>query len=1097
MTDVNLILFGMPKDFALINEIARYYGQKNGFNVEQVNTMEEVIQFLGLQGNAIFLFKIENKKDLTDAVGVLKSQKKLIKQGYLKPACITYVNSSKVEKILTKYGCVDQMETSITAKTLSFKIDFWARAISTLIKNDEANNALKMKKELNAANQSKSTDELVMSPALMLKSDIWLFKSNFDYKKILNRSLIKMLGPSPRAIHWVELEKQPGDIDPTWRLMLRNDDVGFIEEDGAWFFYGTKPEFDWKEMRWSFAGDSPHLYFYERTGSVYSRIKTGGGKTLIAENSDFALTKEKSILETCETNYEFQKSNEKQNSNENNVLGEVENDNLNTTSDDYKNKFEKFSNKENLDEKIYKFDKDLLNDDTLKKQNASQSLVHDDYLRGKSSTDKLDHNPLSGKSNTDHLDRGPLKGNSTTDNLGLSGKEARIGSDDLNFDPLSSKANNERINSNNAYDIRTDNLGRTKAKIDADEQVEKNSPSLGRKRIDRGIDSLGNPIDDDLDEFDENKLSIDELKRDRLKGKISQQDEDPKKKGKLSSKTGSKIQIGELNRESILEDDDEDYSGSFEDDLFQSKHQKGKGGVEEIRRDPLLGKIKNNSETDFEDDEFEEIPQKKKNKNIQELNRDPLGRKINNNSNDFVEDDFIQNDTVSKRKKINISEISRDGLLGDSELDDDFADDFEERAIKNPLGKKISINELDRDRDLDLNFDLENDLLDEFVEKDGQNKVNANKIKINELNREINLDDEFQDDEMSSSPKDQDKKRSLKQKISIDELDRDLLNDEEEIEELNHNLIEKNSNNKSNTNLGHIPNTNLLDDDNFDENQLVERTTKLKHQLNQESNEHSLKNRLDEKVNKNLQNMPTGDLQNPFGSKKNTPKINTSLDDDYARLGEKKPTAIKDTLSDDENLLPGMEIEVTKKDRENQLLELLQGGLTENAGVSENSKNKDKAIEDVAKAPVTGIPKNTTILNSESNVFKFPESDFTYESGEIKVTLRQDLKSGNTVTFLCKFDDFFEDELMLTAPKDSVDKNSKVLINLSLSYDKKKVDIESTGKIVEIDKSEDGPWDMLVIRLRDVNKKDFEELMALYAKRQESIHDFMSKARGY
>lgn len=305
MSQINIIFYRMTKEQPIVNELSNYYGSSGDYNVKFIGTDAEASQFIPAAGNGILIFEVKTKVDLQAAVNVLKDQKKMIKNTMLKPACILHINNKKVEKILANYGCVDLLDKDIRSKTFSFKIDFWSRALKTLI---ESQNVEKLKNK-SAENDSSKTDgtvnreNFVFRDSLNLQSDIWLIKSKSDCKRILRRWLVRSLGPSPHTGNWVEVEPQQEDKLPTWKYTLEHDDGQFIFEDGSWFFYGSKPEFDWKLKRWNFSSELPRLYFYTIDKRVFSRFKYIGGIVEVSENSLYAEEKEELIFQTCEINF--------------------------------------------------------------------------------------------------------------------------------------------------------------------------------------------------------------------------------------------------------------------------------------------------------------------------------------------------------------------------------------------------------------------------------------------------------------------------------------------------------------------------------------------------------------------------------------------------------------------------------------------------------------------------------------------------------------------------------------------------------------------------------------------------------------------------
>ncbi|MAZ48333.1 MAG: hypothetical protein CME65_07200, partial [Halobacteriovoraceae bacterium] len=325
MSKVNLIFFKFEPQVPLITELAKLYESREDFNVEMIENAMEVNQFLMNSPQGILFFQIKSKQDLQEAVGILKSNRKAIKKGAIKPACISTIQNRKVESILAKYGCQDILDVDAKAKTLTFKLDFWSKPIKKVVEKMEREEELKLSRNNKATeNQSKTQErkEFELVSPLELQSDFWLVKAKADYKRILKRYLIRLLGPSPYIGTWVELDPQPGDNQPTWKWVLKDpDNTDYVVEDGAWFFYGAKPEFDWKIKRWSFASDLPHLYFYNRDGETFSKFKMKDGVVEIADNSEFAVMREPMILETCDSKFNFEGDGQKEEES-NNLDGE-------------------------------------------------------------------------------------------------------------------------------------------------------------------------------------------------------------------------------------------------------------------------------------------------------------------------------------------------------------------------------------------------------------------------------------------------------------------------------------------------------------------------------------------------------------------------------------------------------------------------------------------------------------------------------------------------------------------------------------------------------------------------------------------------------
>ncbi|MBT4792651.1 MAG: hypothetical protein HON90_13845, partial [Halobacteriovoraceae bacterium] len=435
---VNLVFFGFNGKSSLINELASFYQNSSKFDVEQINEATEVIQYLSTSMNGIFFFKINNKVDLQSAVSVLKALKKPIKKGLIKPACLIGIKNKKVENILAKYGCMNLLEPDSKPKTVSFKLDFWSRSIIDLIKKQELDEELKLKRHDNNKNvKTKSKEDFKFIKPLELQSDFWLVKHKNDCKKILRRWLLVILGPSPAVGNWVELEAQPGDKLPTWKYVVKDsEEKKYIADEGAWFFYGSKPEFDWKINRWNFSSDLPHLYFYTREGTVFSRFKYIEGQVEVCENSQFAQLREEIILASCDMKHNFD-GDGPTDEDKSNLEGDSETESLKNLEGDSKHQEEDLAG--SLSGEIKPSIEDIEGDGHKKKSGYEEEPL-DGNMTGKSSTDELGGDPLSGK-----LKPGEEKNQAADKQSGfkedaidgnMSGKSS---TDELGGDPLSGK----------------------------------------------------------------------------------------------------------------------------------------------------------------------------------------------------------------------------------------------------------------------------------------------------------------------------------------------------------------------------------------------------------------------------------------------------------------------------------------------------------------------------------------------------------------------------------------------------------------------------------------------------------------------------------
>ncbi len=603
---VNLIFYDFGSSNALVNELIRFYNGSKKFDIEQLSQAAEVNQYIPAVGNGILFFKVQNKVDLQNAVGILKTQKNLIKKGLLKPACITAIKNKKVEQVLAKYGCVDLLEPDTKAKTLSFKLDFWSKPILAHLEKVSREEELKVKKK--EIEEAKKPKELLNKvPALDLASDFWILKSDTDCKKVLKRYLVRLVGPSSFIGSWVELKARPGDKQPTWKWVLKDtENTDFIKDEGTWYFYGAKPEFDWKLKKWSFSSELPHLYFYTKDQKVFSRFKIESNVIDFAKNSEFALTREELIAETCDTKYNFEGEESKTESDDvegcegeslgKNLAGKSSTDNIDASPlSGAVNPREEL----NPEEKKKKFAED---------ENASGPLA------GKSSTDNIDASPLSGAVNPgeelnpeekkkkfaeEENASGPLAGKSSTDNIDASPLSGAVNpGDELNPEEKKKKfAEDENASGPLAGKSSTDNIDASplSGAVNPGEELnpeEKKKKKKEAPRYYRDDEFDENSVFDDLSEYQVMEGFLDSINKKRKeegKPEISDIDEmSPSERREAQVFSQKRKSNRDLKREHKEEELLEALGGGLTDSAPFEEETTQKLNLVELQRDTII-----------------------------------------------------------------------------------------------------------------------------------------------------------------------------------------------------------------------------------------------------------------------------------------------------------------------------------------------------------------------------------------------------------------------------------------------------------------------------------------------------------------------------
>ena len=174
--------------------------------------------------------------------------------------------------------------------------------------------------------------------------------------------------------------------------------------------------------------------------------------------------------------------------------------------------------------------------------------------------------------------------------------------------------------------------------------------------------------------------------------------------------------------------------------------------------------------------------------------------------------------------------------------------------------------------------------------------------------------------------------------------------------------------------------------------------------------------------------------------------------------------------------------------------EVQYGSVAQIKDIEEHEAEMEGALEPELDLEENNISQNSE-LESVANLFK-EEQDVNTESGELRVTLNQTTSSGNKITFLCEFEDFYAEELIVQVSKNALAKGNSVSAKVTLKYGHLKEKVILEGRIAEIEEF-DEKQDTLIIKVEKLNSSDYEKFVNLYQDRQNSIEDFMMKAKGF
>lgn len=160
-------------------------------------------------------------------------------------------------------------------------------------------------------------------------------------------------------------------------------------------------------------------------------------------------------------------------------------------------------------------------------------------------------------------------------------------------------------------------------------------------------------------------------------------------------------------------------------------------------------------------------------------------------------------------------------------------------------------------------------------------------------------------------------------------------------------------------------------------------------------------------------------------------------------------------------------------------------------GADENYESDVTEVEDV----------NTEI--SDSNVIDFKRNDsnnvdVNLESGDLFVDLvGRDSEDKVSLDLKCRFESFFEDEVVVEVPKDNMISESTVVeVCIKFVYNKCRVELILDGHVIECEETDDA-GNIVTIKLNRKENDKLDHFMLLFQERQESVTTFLALAKGH
>jgi hypothetical protein len=501
MSEIALIKYLFTEDWAPLEEVIDLTS-KDFSEIYSVNAQSELLEVLKASPAAMVIACVKGKNELGQLLTVLKNHRKVFKEPNVKVSVINYVDNKNIESALMKLGCQEVLAPTIKTKPLKFKFDFWRKALASTIK--KTNDQSFKTKEITQSQDhqtGKKVPEIKMTEPISVTDDMWILKAPQDSKRVLSKWMLKLIGPSPFAAQWMEVEGEKGLWQFVFKEGLRES---FHTSDGDWFFRGEqKPEFVWKENKWLITGQNFQM-FYQEDDIVVGKFRANTEVFEISKNSEYGLSREQIIIESFDQEILVKKAQE------NKTKTEIEKDSEQSSGLLVENTSGSEHISGHLKGKIEKEDSD----------------TEDNFLEMESSTEKTRN--YSGKSSTDDLGTSHYEGRSKFQSNEQDGLYGESGVDDLGKSKYQGTIKYEKNNKKPKYPANssTDDLGSShydgKSKLESDDLDASNYQGAIKGEKNNKESQSGKSSTDDLGSNHWSNKSEDKLVQEKKKLKPKQ-----------------------------------------------------------------------------------------------------------------------------------------------------------------------------------------------------------------------------------------------------------------------------------------------------------------------------------------------------------------------------------------------------------------------------------------------------------------------------------------------------------------------------------------------------------------------------------------------
>ncbi len=245
-------------------------------------TSAEAIGHLNKLDACLVIVSVNSREDLAQLVQVHRAMTNPKSGKCFKFIVVTRMGAA-FDKTLFKLGLKEFIELRVPPKALRSKLDFWAKSLKAQLQARASVTPPRSGSVESVTSGMKhlKPGEVIWEEGIYFPEDIWKVQDTGDVKRIDNRWLIRLEGPSPDVADWIETE-----VKGSWKLSFKMTENSTRTFKGAWVFRGSQaPTFLQKDNVWVFNSDELNLSYVIGGKVQFSRLKTEGLSIFVQRNS--------------------------------------------------------------------------------------------------------------------------------------------------------------------------------------------------------------------------------------------------------------------------------------------------------------------------------------------------------------------------------------------------------------------------------------------------------------------------------------------------------------------------------------------------------------------------------------------------------------------------------------------------------------------------------------------------------------------------------------------------------------------------------------------------------------------------------------------